>query len=57
MNCPCAKVFASGENACTAQMRRPAVRGPMAAVLKLFTQSIKMTTQKGVVIFMGTVGN
>ena len=28
MNCPCAKVFATGENACTAQKRRPAVRDP-----------------------------
>ena len=28
MNCPCAKVFASGENACTALPRRPAPRGP-----------------------------
>ena len=26
--CPCAKVFASGENACTALPRRPAPRGP-----------------------------
>ena len=30
MNCPCAKVFASGENACTALPRRPAPRGPRA---------------------------
>ena len=28
MNSPCAKVFAAGENACTARTRRPAVRGP-----------------------------
>ena len=28
INSPCAKVFAAGENACTARTRRPAVRGP-----------------------------
>ena len=28
MNFPCTKVFASGKNTCTAQKRRPAVRGP-----------------------------
>ena len=30
MNCPCAKVFACGENACTAQKRRPTVWGRMS---------------------------
>ena len=28
VNCPCAKVFACGENACTAHSRRPNLRGP-----------------------------
>lgn len=28
MNCPCAKIFAPGENACAAQKRRPTVWGP-----------------------------
>ncbi len=28
INCPCAKVFTCGENACTAQTRRPTVWGP-----------------------------
>ena len=30
MNSACAKVFACGENACTAQRRRPTVWGPMS---------------------------
>ena len=29
VNSGCAKVFASGENTCTAHLRRPALRGPM----------------------------
>ena len=29
VNSGCAKVFAAGENTCTAHMRRPALRGPM----------------------------
>ena len=33
VNSGCAKVFASGENTCTAHLRRPALRGPMETYL------------------------
>ena len=38
MNCPCAKVFACGENACAAQKRR-GPEGPLAVLLQRSCQS------------------
>ena len=57
MNCPCAKVLAFGQNACTAQKRRPAVRGPGSGWHQYFADKTKKKHLLCRCFFFGYLGN